>query len=46
MVSLDGKTRLYDTLNGSIKESEKLGDSLAQKLIDQGALKLIERIVN
>jgi hydroxymethylbilane synthase len=46
VLSMSGKTKIQDTLTGPINKAEQLGKSLAQKLIDQGAMKLINGMNN
>ena len=42
--SLDGTTILRDTIKGSVDDSKALGIQLAEKLLQQGAGKILEQL--
>ncbi|NYH91235.1 hydroxymethylbilane synthase [Actinopolymorpha rutila] len=44
VTSLDGARRVSGSLSGPVGEPEKLGAALAEKLIDRGALSILEGI--
>lgn len=46
VLSMDGRTRILETIAGPITEPKQLGETLAQKLIDRGAKKLLEEVAN
>jgi len=46
VASMDGQTILKDTITGSASEAESIGKTLAEKLIDQGALQLLQEVQN
>jgi hydroxymethylbilane synthase len=46
VISMDGQTILKDILSGSSRETESIGKTLAEKLIEQGALQLLQEVQN
>lgn len=44
VASMDGQTILKDTLSGTATEAELVGNALAERLIEQGALQLIDKV--
>ncbi|HEY9853959.1 MAG TPA: hydroxymethylbilane synthase [Leptolyngbyaceae cyanobacterium] len=45
VASLDGKQLIKDTISGSVSDAEKLGIELAQRLRQQGAQEILDRII-
>lgn len=46
VASMDGQKILKDTFSGSATEAESIGKTLAEKLIEKGALQLLEEVQN
>ena len=46
VASLDGKTYLLEQESGNINEGRKLGEKLSHKLIERGAVKILDEIRN
>lgn len=44
--SLDGKTIIHDEISGSVEDAEKLGLTLAEKLLSQGADVILNAVYN
>lgn len=46
VASMDGQTILKDMLSGPANEAESIGKTLAERLIEKGALQLLEEVQN
>jgi hydroxymethylbilane synthase len=46
VLSMDGRTKIHDTITGPATDAKQLGETLAQKLIERGAKKLLEEAGN